>query len=111
MLRSTSVEVVAVAESSEETAENARLPEPPVTKYKLTVTIRGNSHDEIVDELLTMTRGGYLLASDYYKRDAFDSTGGRDRMVLEHTNPDMTAEQYAADLTAWSEARKEYRRG
>lgn len=83
-----------------------RTEQPPVTKYKFTATIRGNSHDEIVSELLTMTRGGYLLASDYETRDEFDSTGGRDHMVLEHTNPEMTAEQYAADLDAWWVARK-----
>lgn len=85
--------------------------QPPVTKYKLTVTIRGNTHEEIVDELLTMTRGGYLLASDYYKRDTFDSTGGRDRMVLEHTNPDMTPERYTEELSAWADERRGARRG
>lgn len=97
--------------SATEKDESAAAPEPPVSKYKLTITIRGNTHDELMEELLTMTRGGYLLASDYYARDTFDSTGGRDRMVLEHTNPDMTPERYAAELTAWFEARKEARRG
>lgn len=81
----------------------------PVTKYLLTVTIRGNTHEEIVDELLSMTRGGYLLASDYYKRDAFDSTGGRDHMVLQHTNPDMTPERYREELSAWFDGLKTQR--
>lgn len=76
---------------------------PPVAKYKLTVTIRGNTHAEIVDELLTMTNGGYLLASDYETRDSFDSWGGRDHMVLEHTNPDQTPERYREELKAWSD--------
>ena len=48
-------------------------PEPPVTKYELTVKIRGNTHDEIEDELLTLVHGGYLLDSDYGKRDAWNS--------------------------------------
>lgn len=83
---------------------------PPVTKYKFTAVIRGNTHEEITSELLSMTRGGYLLASDYEKRDEFDSIGGRDHMTLEHTNPDMTPEQYKIDLAAWFEDRKTARR-
>lgn len=85
-------------------------PPPPVTKYRLTVTIRGNTHEEIVDELLSMTRGGYLLASDHYTRDAFDSTGGRDRMVLEHTNPSQTPEHYRRELDEWVTCRRDERR-
>lgn len=89
-----------------DTTDEQKAPEPPVSKYLLTVTIRGNSHEEIEGELLAMTRGGYLLASDYGKRDAFDSTGGRDHMVLEHTNPDMTPERYRKELDAWWQTRK-----
>lgn len=80
--------------------------DPPVTKYKFTAVIRGNTHAEIVDELVTLTRGGYLLASDYEKRDEFDSYGGRDHITLEHTNPEQTPERYAEELEAWSVDRK-----
>jgi hypothetical protein len=80
--------------------------DPPVTKYKFTAVIRGNTHAEIVNELVSLTRGGYLLASDYEKRDEFDSYGGRDHITLEHTNPDMTPERYAEQLEAWAVARK-----
>lgn len=79
---------------------------PPVTKYKFTAVIRGNTHAEIVNELVTMTRGGYLLASDYEQRDEFESWGGREHMKLEHTNPEQTPEKYAAELDAWFDERK-----
>lgn len=81
--------------------------QPPVSKYKFTATIRGNSHQEIMDELISITRGGYLLASDYETRDAFDATGGRDHLVLEHTNPEMTPEKYKEELDAWWKASRE----
>lgn len=80
--------------------------EPPVTKYKYTLVIRGNSHAEIQDELLSQVRGGYILDSDYEKRDTFDTYGGRDHATLEHTNPDMTPDRYEQELREWSEARK-----
>ena len=75
--------------------------EPPVTKYELTVKIRGNTHDEIEDELLTLVHGGYLLDSDYGKRDAWNSTGGRCTSVMVHTNPEQTPEKYRDELDAW----------
>ena len=90
----------------EHTAEKAQ---PPVARYRLTLTITGNTHDEIERELLGMTRGGYILDSDGYKRDEFHVTGGRRTSVLEHVNPDMTPEQYDADLDSWWRARKENR--
>ena len=85
-------------------------PEPPVTKYELTVKIRGNTHDEIEDELLTLVRGGYLLDSDYGKRDAWNSTGGRCTSVMVHTNPEQTPEKYRDELDAWWSEHKAARR-
>jgi hypothetical protein len=79
---------------------------PPVAKFRLTVVITGNSHDEIEHELLVMTRGGYLIDSDGYKRDQFEVLDGRSSRKLEHANPDMTPERYDRDLSAWWEARK-----
>lgn len=84
----------------------ADLHDPPVAKYKYTLIITGNSHDEIEREILSQTRGGYLLDSDYYKRDSFHVIGGRDTTILEHTNPDMTPERYRAELDAWFDARQ-----
>lgn len=83
---------------------------PPVAKYRLTVEIRGNSHEELEGELLGLTRGGYLLASDYHQLDAFESIGGRDTIKLEHTNPDMTPERYREELDAWFQARRAAKR-
>jgi hypothetical protein len=74
---------------------------PPVPKYKLTVTVYGNSHGEVEHELLMLTRGGYRLDSDHGQRDAFSVHGGRSSRVLEHTNPDQTPEAYKAALRAW----------
>lgn len=75
---------------------------PPVTKYKLTVQVYGNSHEEIESELGYLLHGGYLLNSDYYKRDEFTVFGGRRTAKLEHTNPDQTAEAYREQLRTWS---------
>ena len=81
-------------------------PEPPVTKYKHTFVVRGNTHAEIERELFYHLNGGYLNDSDAGKRDSFDVYGGRTHSTLEHTNPDMTPERYEADLRAWSVARR-----
>ena len=34
---------------------------PPVPRYRLTLTITGNTLDEIEHELVVQTRGGFLL--------------------------------------------------
>jgi hypothetical protein len=78
---------------------------PPVAKYTLTLTITGNSHDEIETELAYQSRGTYLLNSDYQKRDEFLVYGGRYTSKLVHTNPEMTPERYESELSAWSKRR------
>jgi hypothetical protein len=83
--------------------------EPPVAKYRYTLIVTGNSHDEIERELLVLTRGGYLLSSDYYKRDSFEVYGGREHSVLEHRNPEMTPERYERELHEWYVRRKAVR--
>lgn len=80
--------------------------EPPVAKYKLTLTIEGNSHEEIMRELLVQTQGGYLINSNYETRDEWHVLGGRCTSVMEHTNPDQTPERYEAELSAWWQKRK-----
>lgn len=85
--------------------------EPPIARYKYTLTITGNSHDEIERELLVMTRGGYLLDSEYHARDAFEVFGGTSTRTLEHANPDMTPEAYREALDAWWQQRKAERSG
>lgn len=79
---------------------------PPTAKYELTLVLHGNSHDEIERELLGLTRGGYLLDSDYHRRDEFHVVGGRRAATLRHTNPEMTPGEYDATLEAWWRARK-----
>lgn len=80
--------------------------EPPIARYRLTVTITGNTLDEVEDELVTLTRGGFLLDSGYGKRDEWNSTSGRATRVMEHRNPEMTPERYRAELDAWWESTK-----
>lgn len=83
---------------------------PPAAKYRLTVEISANSHDEIERELDYYVRGGYLLDSDYHKRDTFAVVGGKGIRRLECANPDMTPERYEAELSAWWEHRKVQRK-
>ncbi|AMS02806.1 hypothetical protein SEA_YEEZY_61 [Gordonia phage Yeezy] len=79
---------------------------PPVHKYKHTLTVYGDSHEDIERELGFHLRGGYLLDSDYHQRDEFTVYGGTKTSILEHTNPGQTAENYARELNEWSEKRK-----
>ena len=87
-----------------------RVAEPPIARYRLTLTIKGNTLDEIETELIVQTRGGFLLDSDYGKRDSWNSTDGTTTSVMEHRNPDMTPERYAAELDAWWKAHKAERK-
>lgn len=79
---------------------------PPVAKYRLTVEIDGNSHDEIEQELGYLTRGGYLINSDHHERDEFHVIGGRVTATLRHTNPEQTPEGYTRELEEWFAALK-----
>ena len=58
----------------------------------------------------TQVNGGFLLDSDYGKRDSWNSTDGTTTSVMEHLNPDMTPERYSAELDAWWTARKAERK-
>ena len=84
--------------------------QPPIPRYQLTLTITGNTLDEIEHELLVQTRGGFLLDSDHYRRDEWQVIGGRTTRVMEHVNPEMTPERYEAELDKWFSARKAARR-
>lgn len=91
-------------QTSERISEAAA--EPPVPKYKLTLTITGNSFDEIIKEIERQVRGGMLLYSDYERRDEWHVIGGRTESVMRHTNPDMTPERYDRELAEWFDSRK-----
>ena len=83
----------------------------PVNKYRFTLVITANSHEEIEKELTMLTNGGYLLDSDYYKRDEFMCYSGTHTSKLEHVNPEMTPERYNVALQEWWEKTKEARSG
>lgn len=84
--------------------------DPPVAKYRYTLTVTGNSHEEIENEIVVMTRGGYLLDSHYYERDEFTVYGGTSTRVLEHVNPDQTPESYSKELDEWFDRRRQERK-
>jgi len=92
------------------TPRRQAMTEPPIARYRLTLTIKGNTLDEIEDRLATQVNGGFLLDSDYGKRDSWNSTDGTTTSVMEHHNPDMTPERYAAELDAWWTARNAERK-
>lgn len=77
-------------------------PAPPKHRYRLTLTVTGNTHAEVENELIAMTRGGYLLDSDHYGRDEWHTINGRVDSRMQHQNPDMTPEDYARELRAWA---------
>lgn len=82
----------------------------PMAKYRLTVTVTGNTLEEVEEELGYQVRGGFLRDSDYYKRDEWTVYGGTSARVMECVNPDMTPERYRAELSEWWESRKAERR-
>lgn len=83
---------------------------PPKTRYELKLRIHGNSHEELMSEVLSITRGGYLLATDHYQRDEVTSYGGSNTIELIHTNPGQTKEKYEEELETWFETTKARRR-
>lgn len=86
---------------------------PPVAKYRYTLTITGNSHEEIADRLHGVEINHWQDVTGYnpggVQRDAFDITDGTATRVLEHTNPDQTPERYHAELMAWVPATRKKR--
>lgn len=84
--------------------------ERPSRRYRLTLTITGNTLDEIERELVVQTRGGFLLDSGHMTRDFWEIVTGRYISVMEHVNPEMTPERYDAELDAWWAGRKAGRR-
>ena len=80
--------------------------EPPKAKYRLTVTITGNTFEEVEEELRYQAHGGFLLDSDYYKNDEWTFYSGTSTRAMECVNPDMTPERYRAELDKRWESRK-----
>lgn len=70
---------------------------PPVPRYRLTLTITGNTLDEIERELVVQTRGGFLL----------DSVPKYDAELAAW----YVAAWYDAELAAWWAGRKAERKG
>ena len=88
----------------------SKVPEPPTARYRLTLTITGNTHEEIEHELQVQSRGSYLNDSEGYQRDEWTVYGGTYTSRMEHLNPGMTPERYAAELDEWWAARKQARK-
>ena len=82
--------------------------EPPVARYRLTLTIDGNSFDEIDDELRILANGSTHEDSLFTgrARHEWDIYGPRVKRHMEHRNPDMTPEKYDGELKAWADSRR-----
>lgn len=80
--------------------------QPPTPRYRLELTIEGNTLEEVERELEGLANGGFLFDSDYGRRDEWHMVSGRATRIMHHDNPDMTPERYAAELDAWSAERK-----
>lgn len=79
---------------------------PPVPRFRLSVTIEANSHEEIETELGYIVSGGYLRDSNSHQRDNFIVASGKTWRRLDEVNPDMTPEKYDAELMEWWEAKR-----
>lgn len=78
--------------------------QPPVPRYKLEVTITGNTLDEIQSELDMMATSGFLMDHQNGARHEWECWGGTTTRKMNHTNPDMTPERYSAELREWFDA-------
>lgn len=77
--------------------------EPPVAKYRYTLTVTGNTIDEIAEILEHSANELWVQVNG---RDEFEIWGGTYERRLEHANPEMTPERYRDELMAWWDARK-----
>ena len=84
--------------------------EPPIAKYRYTLTITGNTLEEVERELVDQVNGGFLMNSHYYQRVVWHVVGVLITSRMEHLNPTQTPENYARELGEWWEARKATRR-
>lgn len=84
---------------------------PPVARYRLTLTIDGNSFDEIDDVLRVLANGSTHEDSLFtgQVRHEWDIYGPRVKRHMEHRNPDMTPEKYDDELIAWAESKRKER--
>lgn len=81
---------------------------PPVARYRLTLTIDGNSFDEIDNELRVLAGGSTYRDSLFFglERHEWSIYEPRVKKRMEHRNPDMTPEKYDDELTAWADSRR-----
>ena len=79
---------------------------PPNPRYRLTLTIEGNTLDEVEDAVSAYARSGFLVDSDGGRRDAWDVTRPTCESLMTVVDPDMTPERYFAELDAWFTERK-----
>ena len=79
---------------------------PPNPRYRLTLTIEGNTLDEVEDEVSAYALSGFLVDSEGGRRDAWDVTRPRCKSLMTVADPDMTPGRYAAELDAWFTERK-----
>ena len=79
---------------------------PPNPRYRLTLTIEGNTLDEVEDAVNAYARCGFLVDSEGGRRDAWDVARPPCDSLMAVVDPDMTPERYFAELDAWFKERK-----
>ena len=78
---------------------------PPNRRYRLTLTIEGNTLDEVQDVVNAYARLGFLNDSDCGRRDAWYVTHTRCESLMTVVDPGMTPDRYFAELDAWFKER------
>ncbi|WP_286697486.1 hypothetical protein [Dermacoccus sp. UBA1591] len=81
---------------------------PPIPRYRLTLTIDGNTFDEIDDELRSLANASTYMDSLFtgQVRHEWAIYSPRVKRHMEHRNPDMTPEKYDYELKAWADRRR-----
>ena len=84
---------------------------PPVARSRLTLTIDGNSFDEIDNELRVLANSSTYMDSLFTGQVRHEWTIYSPRVIrhMEHRNPDMTPEKYDDELIAWAESKRKER--
>lgn len=102
-----------VANGRKRAAMSDQMSTPPTPRYELTLTIQGNTLDEIHEELRSAEKGFHLdrrSPSNFSARDEWTIRSERYSSVMRQRNPDMTPERYRAEFQAWMDGEARERR-
>ena len=89
----------------EQSIESAKSEGLPLAKFTLSVHITANSQEELANRIRSLDIN-WCVDSENGARESIDSTDGTTSIVLRMGNPEQTPENYSAELSAWSQARR-----